>query len=274
MTDSRTRFDAGAEAWADYNQRPLGRIRHEVTWHNLLPHLPDVVDAARPRCILDVGGGSGEMACKLVQRGYRVWLLDYAPAMLEQARLAAQTLPDEARSRLTLCPMAAEDASQSFPAGSFEAILCHTLIEYLPEPHATLRALTHLLGGGGLLSVSFVNHHAEIFRQVWSHDDPGGALARLERGAFCAKLFDVPGMAYTAREVEGWLADLGLVVAAVCGVRVFADYVPHERLDDAAYFDALLRLEVSVASRPPYNLVARYVQLIANKGIEHERMVT
>ena len=102
-TDSREGFSAGAEAWADYNRQPLGRIRHEVTWHNLAPHLPDLAVTGNPPRVLDAGGGSGELALRLAQRGYRVWLLDYAPAMLDQARQAAQALPDEARARLTFC---------------------------------------------------------------------------------------------------------------------------------------------------------------------------
>ena len=88
--DTRARFDAGAKTWAGYNAKPLGRIRREVTWCNLVPHLPAVTDAEDPPRVLDAGGGSGELALRLAQRGYRVWLLDYAPAMLHQAQRAAR----------------------------------------------------------------------------------------------------------------------------------------------------------------------------------------
>ena len=268
MMDSQSRFDRGAEAWADYNQKPLGRIRCEVVWHNLAPYLPPVTDPDHPPRVLDMGGGSGELALRLVQGGYLVWLADSAPAMLDQAQQAAQDLPAEVRSRLTLCEVAADRASGSFAPGYFDVITCHTLIEYLPEPGFTLCALTSLLGGGGLLSLSFVNRHAEVLRQVWSRADPAGALARLEEGAFCAGLFDITGTAYTTREVSDWLVDEGLTLTATCGVRAFADYVPRERLDEAAFFDALLCLEKAVGNRRPYNLLARYVHLIFNKPIE------
>jgi len=268
MMDAEGRFGQGAGAWAHYNRMPLGRIRGEVTWHNLARHLPAVTDSARPPCILDVGGGSGELALRLVQHGYRVWLSDCAPAMLALAQQAAVDLPADVCARLTLCEMAADDAARSFAPGFFDAITCHTLIEYLPDPCSTLQALTGLLCAGGLLSVSFVNRHAEVLRQVWSRADPAGALACLEEGAFCATLFDVTGIAYTAEQVSAWLFDLGLTVVDRCGVRIFADYVPRERLDDADFVEALLCLEKAVASRPPYNLVARYVHLLASKAIE------
>jgi S-adenosylmethionine-dependent methyltransferase len=267
--DTQARFDAGAKAWAGYNQKPLGRIRREVTWKNLAPHLPAVAGADRAPRVLDAGGGSGELALRLLRHGCAVWLLDYAPAMLDQAQQAAQVLPEETRARLTLCPMAADDAPLAFEPSFFDAVACHTLLEYLPDPRSTLGALTSLLCDDGVLSLSFVNLHAEVLRQAWSRLDPAGALARLKDGAFCATLFDLPGTAYTAGEVGTWLEELGLTVTALCGVRVFADFVPRERLDDPEFLDTLLRLELVVATQAPYNLLARYVHLIAHKRVEH-----
>jgi SAM-dependent methyltransferase len=262
---AQLRFSAGAKAWAEYNQGPMGLIRREVTWHNLVPHLPDIVDPDHPPRILDAGGGSGELALRLVQRGYGVWLLDYAPAMLDQARKAALGLPGEARARLTLCPMAVEDALDAFALGFFDAITCHTLIEYVPDPRFTLLVLLPLLCDGGLLSISFVNRHAQVLRRVWAQGDPAGALASLEDGAFCATLFGVDGMAYTATEASAWLAELGMMTVASYGVRAFADFVPGERLGEPGFFDALLQLELAAADYPPFNLMARYVQLVAQR---------
>ncbi|MGD2205231.1 MAG: methyltransferase domain-containing protein [Anaerolineae bacterium] len=266
--NAKARFDAGAQAWADYNREPLGRIRREVTWHNLVQHLPAITDEADPPRVLDAGGGSGELALRLARHGYRVWLLDYAAAMLDQAQQAAQALPDHVQARLSFCLLPADEAGDAFEPGFFQAITCHTLVEYLPEPQATLRKLTGLLCDGGLLSLSFVNRHAEVLRQVWARGDPAGALDQLEKGAFCAKLFDVPGRAYTAEEASAWLPPLGLSVTAVCGVRAFADRVPPERLNEPAFLEALLKLELAAARRDPYHRMARYVHLLARKDVE------
>jgi len=265
LQDGQARFDARAEAWSRYNQEPLGRIRREVTWHNLAPHLPPVCDRRdRPR-VLDAGGGSGELALQLAGRGYHVWLLDYAPAMLDEARRAAEALPVDARAGLTLCLMPVDGVPDAFAPGFFDAILCHTLIEYLPEPRATLRGLLRSLCADGLLSLSFVNRHAEVLRQVWRREDPAGALTKLEDGTFCAGLFNVSGVAYTADEVSSWLVEMGLVVSQSLGVRFFADYVPEGRLHEPAFLDALLCLEMAAASQSPYYQLARYVHLLAHK---------
>ena len=269
LQDAQARFDAGAEAWSRYNQRPLGRIRREVTWHNIAPYLPQAVDGQDPPRVLDAGGGSGELALRLAQRGYRIWLLDYAPAMLDQARQAAQALPKDVQARMTFCLMPVSDVHDSFAPGFFDVILCHTLIEYLPDPVDALRGLATSLRDGGLLSLSFVNRHAEVLRQVWSRCDPAGALTKLEGGVFCASLFDLSGVSYTAQEVSGWLVDMGLTITENLGVRIFADYVPDERLDENEFFDALLRLEIVSAAQLPYQLLARYVHLLAHNNVGH-----
>jgi hypothetical protein len=72
-------------------------------------------------------------------------------------------------------------------------------------------------------------------------------------------------MAYTATEASAWLAELGMMTVASYGVRAFADFVPGERLGEPGFFDALLQLELAAADYPPFNLMARYVQLVAQR---------
>lgn len=263
--DSRSRFGAGAEAWAGYNRRSRGRLRHEVTWRNLVPYLPELLEGQDPPRVLDAGGGSGELALRLVRGGYRVWLLDYAPEMLDQARRAARALSRDAQDRLSYCLLPAEQVGGAFSPGFFRVITCHTLVEYLAQPEATITELAALLGDGGLLSLSFVNRHAEVLRQVWSRGDPDGALHTLEDGRFGAGLFGIQGQSYTAEEVSGWLQPLGFTIAAVCGVRAFADQVPEEYMEEPAFLAALLQLETAAAQLDPYRQIARYVHVLARK---------
>jgi 2-polyprenyl-3-methyl-5-hydroxy-6-metoxy-1,4-benzoquinol methylase len=261
--DAVERFDAGAAAWAEYNRSPLGYLRAELTWHNLARHLPPVdVHTFRPQ-VLDAGGGSGELAVRLVREGYRVWLLDPAPAMLDLARSSTESLPGELREHLAFCQMELAQAAQAFAARSFEAIACHTLLEYLPDPEGGLETLAGLLRPGGLLSVSFVNRHSQVLRDAWQRVDPATALAHLDDPSFRAGLFGVTGISFSAEQVGGWLAGMGLSVVAHYGVRFFADYIPSEQLGEVSFLATLLDLEKAVAGRAPYKHLARYVHLIA-----------
>ncbi len=53
------RFDADPRAYAEYLRTPLGRLRSELSWRNLEPHLPR--PGTLPPRALDLGAGTGEM---------------------------------------------------------------------------------------------------------------------------------------------------------------------------------------------------------------------
>ncbi len=135
-------------------------------------------DARRALRVLDAGGGSGELALWFLQEGYRIWLLHYAPGMLDQARRWTRTLPEEACERLSLCEMAVEEVRRAFAGGFFHLIMCHMVIEYLPDPRAALRELVALLGSGGVLSVTFV----KLFLVQEGHADPVSDVHELRLG--------------------------------------------------------------------------------------------
>ena len=149
--ETMEQFDRGAEAWVDYNQQPMGRIRRAVTWHNLSRHLPHISDPDQPPFILDVGGGSGELALQLVQHGYRVCLVDYASSMLDQARLAARALAGGAAELLTLLLLSwSQNALEliSMDSGTARAMKsCCSTIQYTLRQQFSIwkRQLAHLL---------------------------------------------------------------------------------------------------------------------------------
>jgi hypothetical protein len=49
------------------------------------------------------------------------------------------------------------------------------------------------------------------------------------------------------------------------GVRIFADYLPAEKLDNPEFFARLLELETAAGTLHPYRLIARYTQLLGRK---------
>src|SRR5512144_2156679 len=82
------RFDADPSAYEEYLRTPLGRLRSELSWRNLEPHLPR--PGGPPPRALDLGAGTGAMALRLAAAGWAVTLVDGSRRMLERAAELAQ----------------------------------------------------------------------------------------------------------------------------------------------------------------------------------------
>src|SRR3972149_1150450 len=93
-------FDADAGAYDAYLKPPLGRLRVELTWRSLwraLHRMGPSADhlSAEALHVLDIGGGNGEFAVRLAERGLRVTLLDLSTAMLGLAEARRRSLPEQ-----------------------------------------------------------------------------------------------------------------------------------------------------------------------------------
>lgn len=108
-----------------------------------------MVDAAirRPSRILDVGCGTGEMAARLMQRGYEVWGLDIAEAMIRHARERCGS--DRFR--------VGDIEHLPFPDNAFDAVVCLGVIEYLDMDERALREIWRVLRPGGGVVISTPN---------------------------------------------------------------------------------------------------------------------
>jgi 2-polyprenyl-3-methyl-5-hydroxy-6-metoxy-1,4-benzoquinol methylase len=101
--------------------------------------------------ILDYGCGTGDIAAALARRGYRVEARDESAKMIAQARtLHADSGVDF---------VAPADAQAEVLAGdqSFDAVICSSVLEYLHDLPASLRALAGALKPGGWLIATVPN---------------------------------------------------------------------------------------------------------------------
>jgi hypothetical protein len=57
----------------------------------------------------------------------------------------------------------------------------------------------------------------------------------------------------------------GVEVVAAYGIRIFADYMPAEKLADPEFYARLVELEAVAGAQSPYRLIARYNQLLGRK---------
>ena len=97
--------------------------------------------------VLDAGSGTGFLSLELASRGHRVTGIDFAPAMLAEARR-------KAAERDAAISFEEADAEQlPFAPGSFDLIVSRHVLWTLPHPEAAIREWIRVLRPGGRLAV-------------------------------------------------------------------------------------------------------------------------
>jgi ubiquinone/menaquinone biosynthesis C-methylase UbiE len=115
-----------------------------AAWDRIL----DLVLAGRGALdALDVGCGTGFLTFELLARRHRVTGVDFAPAMIAEARR-------KAAERGVAVRFEEADAEQlPFPAGSFDLVISRHLLWTLPHPEAAIDEWIRVLRPGGRLVV-------------------------------------------------------------------------------------------------------------------------
>ncbi|WKN47513.1 class I SAM-dependent methyltransferase [Nocardioides sp. Arc9.136] len=134
-----------APAYDDHQQRPDRRELDRAAW-------ADVWTAALPLApadVLDVGTGSGHVACLLAALGHRVTGIDLAEGMLERAREHAASLGVAQPPRF----LRGDAVDPDLPAGSVDAVTGRYVMWTLREPVAAVRRWAALLRPGGVVAV-------------------------------------------------------------------------------------------------------------------------
>ena len=204
--------------------------------------------------VLDIGGGTGTSAVRVAGLGHRVTVVDPSPdalAALDRRASEAGVSVDARQGDLAALADVAD------PAGA-DVVLCHGVLEFVPDPAAALSGIREVLRPGGTLSLLFSQRTAAV-------------LSRAIAGQFAqaVELLDdtAPqgrsGRRFSLAEVTELLDGAGFTVGEVRGVRVFVDHVPGAMLDlEASSSDALVELEQRVSTRADYLPLASQVHLV------------
>jgi 2-polyprenyl-3-methyl-5-hydroxy-6-metoxy-1,4-benzoquinol methylase len=218
---------------------------------------------AAPPCldVLDIGCGTGAVALRLAASGHAVTLLDPAKEMLDLARERARTLGPHPVNPPRFVAGTLEEAAALLPHETFDLILCHTLLEYLPAPVSAMPFLSALLRPGGCLSLVTLNHWQESLRLAIRDGTLDEAQKALASPGTADSLFGLPRRAMTFEALHRALEAAGIEVVGRAGIFVAADYLESRALEDPSYFNALLRLEMEAGVRTPLMDIARYLHL-------------
>ncbi len=253
-------------------------IRTAVVWDALHPMLQAqhaAVDEARPLRVIDLGGGTGEFAVRIAELGHQVVVVDPSPDALAslERRTAELGVTEAVRGVLG----DADRLLDVVEPASADVVLCHGLLEVVDTPARALGEATAAMVEGGSLSVVAAQQSAAVFsRALAGHlSEALGLLDDLDDGAGRADggdsangggSADRTGRRFTLGALRLLLADAGLTVTEVRGVRVFADHLSSALVDsEPGAGDELRALEAAVATRPEFMAIATQLHLLAVK---------
>jgi 2-polyprenyl-6-hydroxyphenyl methylase / 3-demethylubiquinone-9 3-methyltransferase len=148
------KFSALAQSWWD----PAGPSRPLHELNPLRLRYIEQALALRGASVLDVGCGGGILSEAMANRGARVLGIDLSQAVLDVAELHAL----ENKLEIQYRSVAAEDLAAAQP-DSFDLVTCMEMLEHVPDPAASLRALANLVKVGGDVIVSTLNRKPLAF---------------------------------------------------------------------------------------------------------------
>jgi SAM-dependent methyltransferase len=232
-----------------------GTGRQALVWPLLVDALASVGRPGERPSVLDCGGGSGGFAVPLAEAGAQVTVVDVSADALATLRRRA------AEAGVAGSVEAVQGEVESLPApvhGSvFDLVLAHGILEAVDEPAAAFESISRTLRPGGLLSVLVANPVAAV-------------LARTLAGELVAALAELRALEDNddgsgPQVVCEMCTAAGLVVEAVHGIGVFAEFVPGPSLDLPGARVALAELEAAAAVRAPFADIASRVHVLARR---------
>ena len=252
-----------------------GTARTAVIWGALDPVLAAGAQSGALD-VLDIGGGTGGFAVRVAELGHQVVVVDPSPDAL--AALGRRAQERGVADRVTGHQGDASSLLEVVAAGSVDVVLCHGVLEYVDDTAAALASIAEVLRPGGTLSLLVSQRHAAViaramaghFQQARSLLDgdtttgpTGGPTGGTTGGPTGGR---GTGRRFTHEELTALLPAAGFSVAAIHGVRVFADLVPGSLLDlEPGATAALVELEQAVAERSEYLPLATQLHVIAKK---------
>jgi len=211
--------------------------------------------------VLDAGVGLPGLAPRLAHAGHLVTAVCPDPSALDEA---LRSEPPQIGERIALITGQAADCGRWFGPGSFDIVLCHGVLEHLPDPGPLLASLARMLSPGGLLSVLVRNADALAVGPAAAEDwtaalaafdtdrglDEHGRPVRGDRRAALERTFEelvVP--------VRSWFG-----VQALSGTRIRG---PHARPpEDGRRLLQLLAAEERAGRQDPYRTLAEYLHVV------------
>lgn len=234
-------------------------IRGAAVW----AALDTIAGAGTPLRVLDLGGGSGNVAVVLGARGHDVTVVDPSADALATLRRRAQNAG--AGQRVRGVQGDGDLLHEVLPAldggADFDLVVCHWVLEVVDDPETTLREIAGAVRPGGTVSVATANRAGAVLSRALS-GHPREALALLEDRDPAPRRTRPARRRFGPAELIALVEQAGLNPGTWRGVAVVADLLEGSSDADAG---AIRELEIALAEISPYRDVATGVHVLATR---------
>jgi S-adenosylmethionine-dependent methyltransferase len=223
--------------------------------------------------VLDVGGGDGGDSIRLARAGHHVTVLDPAAPLLRRAAAAAAEAGVAERVRVVQgdvdCLAEPQDGpldSDSTTTLPFDVVICHNVLQYLPDIAGPIRWMVDLLRVGGLISLLAPNPAMDVLAVAVRDANPAAARHVVQARTVRSMSFGRSMRRIEADSVETALVASRCEVTHRFGIRCVSDLIADNELKGRSDFAAdLERLELELHDREPYRRIARFWQIVATR---------
>jgi ubiquinone/menaquinone biosynthesis C-methylase UbiE len=176
----------------------------------LVEHALRLVKGRERGVALDIGTGPGQIVIKLARRlsQWKVVAVDRSPGMIAQAQANLAAAGGELAGRVEF--RVADGNRLPFAGGSFDLVMCNSVLHHLAEPEKLLSEVSRLVNSGGAILLRDLRRPGRFAYPLyvrWHGRHYSGVMYRL----YC----DSVRSAYTAPELKRLLDSAALPRAQV-----------------------------------------------------------
>ncbi len=252
-------------------RRAATAVRTAALWAAVRDLVAERADAlGRPLRVLDLGGGTGELAVPLAELGTGlvadVTVVDPSPDAL--AALARRAADSGVHTRVHGRQGDADTLADLLPERAFDLVCCHGVLEVVDDPAATLAVLATSLADDGYLSLLVAGRLAAVWARALA-GELGQAHTALTSPDGRWGAHDPLPRRFDLAQLRGLVEDAGLQVQRWHGIRLLADLVPSTAVDTDAERAALIALEDGLAGHAAYPFLGELgaaLHVLARRG--------
>jgi SAM-dependent methyltransferase len=178
--------------------------------------------------------------------------------MLDKARARLAAEPDAVRRRMRLVLGDGREVEQALGDETFDVVLCHGVLMYLPAPEPLVDVLCRCVEPGGLVSIMALNAETMAVRPALEHrwaDALAGFDATSEIG-----VLGTPTRGDTVEHLSELLRRHAVEPRAWYGVWLFSDWMDLPVADTDV--EAVAEVELRASLRDPYRQLSRVFHLV------------